>query len=726
MQERTTIGEYRHAGTVIRYEQLRPSGLVELQLWPAERENDLVVKREAVDSLPARKLPEAWQPVPARDGDSLVQVKVRGEPDPHGFTAGESMMRGLQYHNLSLEEHTLSEKEDGFVVETTLRHPSGLRLVHRLSTAGASGAFLVETEACNDSGTPLTLELLSSFCLGGLSPFAETDGLGHLFRHRFRSQWCHEGLHDRASLESLALEPSWSGHGQRSERFGQCGSMPVRGWFPWIGLEDAEARVFWGARLAVPASWQMECFRRRDNVSLSGGLADREFGQWWKPIAPGGCFTAPPAWIATATGTLEDLSDRLTGVLEEGREPTGFSEGGLPPIFNEWCTSWGNPTAASVGGDAAALQGTRCRYFVIDDGWSARERPLPQQNGDWRVDSEKFPDGLKAVADDLRAKGLIPGIWFEFEVCNEGNPAFTLTDHQLQRDGHVLQVGDRRFWDFRDPWTFDYLREKMIGLIRECGFRYLKVDYNDSIGIGCDGAEGNSPAEGLRQHLEGVQRFFREIRAAVPGIVIENCSSGGHRLEPSFLALTDLSSFSDAHECEEIPYIAALQHRLIPAHRLLVWAVLHPDDSLRRLRYSLASLFLGHPCLSGEWSALPAEAREEVDRALAFHEGIVPLLINGSTRVYREGPDRFNKPEGWQVVRRLSADGKSVLLVIHRFGGKLERNGLDLPLPGGDWSVRDRYNGDAIGVETLSSGLRLSLPAEPFTAAALVLTTGRA
>jgi alpha-galactosidase len=67
------------------------------------------------------------------------------------------------------------------------------------------------------------------------------------------------------------------------------------------------------------------------------------------------------------------------------------------------------------------------------------------------------------------------------------------------------------------------------------------VDYNDSIGFGCDGAE--SPGEALRGHLDGVQKFFRLLREALPELVIENCSSAGHRAEPSMMAITAMTSF---------------------------------------------------------------------------------------------------------------------------------------------------------------------------------------
>ena len=104
-----------------------------------------------------------------------------------------------------------------------------------------------------------------------------------------------------------------------------------------------------------------------------------------------------------------------------------------------------------------------------------------------------FPDGLTETLDHVRSAGMIPGIWFEFETVGSRATSFTLTDHLLKRDGVPVTVGDRRFWDFRDPFVIGYLKERMIDFLKANGFGYLKVDYNNSIGIGCDAAESQGP-----------------------------------------------------------------------------------------------------------------------------------------------------------------------------------------------------------------------------------------
>ncbi|MCX6961578.1 MAG: alpha-galactosidase, partial [Verrucomicrobia bacterium] len=494
-------------------------------------------------------LPTMWQPRPAWALDSLVQLKCIEDIYGGSFSQGRTMRSGHSTAVLEFIGQKFHEKNGGTSVVTTLQHPSGLRCEHQLSWQGNVPVFSSRVSVRNAGKKPVTLEMLSSFSLGGMTPYAHDDAPNRLLVHRYRSTWSAEGRLDTQGIEDLQLERSWIGHGIACERFGQVGSMPVRGFFPFVALEDREAGVLWGAQLATPGSWQMEVFRKDDFVALSGGQADREFGHWFKTLKAGETYDTPVATIGCIKGNIDELAQRLSSAQEGSLANLPKIENELPIVVNEWCTSWGNPSQENLNALAKRLQGTPAKYLVIDDGWAERPGGGIQQNGDWIINRKAFPDGLAATCQAIRDHGLIPGIWFEFEVCNPGSKAFSLTDHHLHRDGRVLQVGSRHYWDFRDPFTFDYLTKRLIHLLRDNGLGYLKVDYNETIGFGVDGAE--SPGEGLRQHLEGMQKFFRKMREEIPDLVIENCSSGGHRLEPSMMGISAMGSFSDAHETRE-------------------------------------------------------------------------------------------------------------------------------------------------------------------------------
>jgi alpha-galactosidase len=272
---------------------------------------------------------------------------------------------------------------------------------------------------------------------------------------------------------------------------------------------------------------------------------------------------------------------------------------------------------------------------------------------------------LASAVEAIRKAGLRPGIWFEPEVCGRDAKAFEETDHQLRRHGTPITTGNRRFWDMRDAWVTTYLQECVIGLLSRYGFEYVKIDYNDSIGVGCDGAE--SLGEGLRLNQIAARSFLEHIRECVPGILVENCSSGGHRLEPSFLGVCQLASFSDAHEEREIPIIAANLHRAMLPRQSLIWAVLRKDDSAKRLIWSLSATFLGVMCLSGDVYNLTPEQWGIVDEAILFYRKVSHIIQDGDTN--RHGPKvlSYRHPKGWQAIERTSPDGREKLIIAHVF-----------------------------------------------------------
>jgi alpha-galactosidase len=629
-------------------------------------------------------LPARWLPIPSAGLDPMVHLKCMEDDQVMGFSQGQTMRLAPSTIALKFVSQKVVKKGNSTTVVTTLKHPSGLRCEHRFSWIGNTPVFTSSVRAVNAGKKAVTLEMLTSFSLGGLTPYAEDDAPNRLMVHRYRSSWSMEGRLESRSIEGLHLERSWLGGGIASERFGQVGSKPVRGFFPYAAIEDTQAGVIWGAQLACPGSWQMEVFRRDDFAALSGGQADREFGHWFKTLKPGESFETPAATLACVRGDLDQLGQRLTSAQASPLATLPKVENELPIVVNEWCTSWGNPTQENLLAFAKRLQGTPAKYLVIDDGWAERPGNEALQNGDWIINKKSFPDGLASTCRAIRDCGLIPGIWFEFEVCNDGSKAFALTDHHLRRDGRVVQVGSRRFWDFRDPFTFDYLTKKVIHLLRDNGFGYIKVDYNETIGIGVDGAE--SFGEGLRQHLEGVQEFFRMLRKEVPDLVIENCSSGGHRLEPSMMALSAMGSSSDAHETREIPIIAANLQRLILPRQSQIWAVLRKDDTAQRLAYSLAATFLGRMCLSGEVHDLSPAQWNLVVSAMELYRRVAPIIRDGHSTFHGETGESWRHPQGWQAVLRTSKRGDRALLVAHTFAKPFTKQ-VEIPLPGAGWKV---------------------------------------
>ncbi len=176
--------------------------------------------------------------------------------------------------------------------------------------------------------------------------------------------------------------------------------------------------------------------------------------------------------------------------------------------------------------------------------------------------------------------------------------------------------------------------------------------------------------------------FIERVKREVPGIVLENCASGGHKLEPRMMRLCSMASFSDAHECEEIPLIAANLHRCILPSQSQIWAVIRKNYDAKRIAYIMASTFLGRMCLSGDVTELDEGQWRVIDNAMAFYQKISHVIKNGVTYFYGDKLPSDRHPQGWQGIVRMSNDDRSTLVVVHTFAGPCPET-IRIELPDG-------------------------------------------
>ena len=107
------------------------------------------------------------------------------------------------------------------------------------------------------------------------------------------------------------------------------------------------------------------------------------------------------------------------------------------------------------------------KYIQIDDGWQ-------KCYGDW-VENERFSMGMKAIADEIKSNGFVPGIWvapFLFAAESEtfkNNPSFFIKNPN--GEFHPNRLIDFSVKEARD-WLYDLARKLSV----EWGYRYIKID----------------------------------------------------------------------------------------------------------------------------------------------------------------------------------------------------------------------------------------------------------
>lgn len=618
--------------------------------------------------------------------EPVLHIAVSGDGYACDYTSGTTQRNSDTAMSLKLVFQNVEELDETIVLTSVFENDKGLSVKNIIEHRKGSG-FLSIYNQLQNNGEEILLESLPSFNLSCISPFDRFNDTENIVLHKFISGWSGEGKLYSVSCDKLGLESSWSGLGIREEKWSQTGTMPARNQLPFVAVEDKKNGVCWAAMMEAPASWEIETVLRNGNISIGGGQSDFITGHWRKKIETGEVFTTRKAYVTVINDGLENACDRLVKAYDYF-DVIKEQERTLPVLYNEWCSSWGKPRHDELLDVLPFAKEVGCKYFVVDDGWFQNTYGETKKVlGDWYVHEEAFPYGLKAFSKEVQKRDMTFGVWYEFErvsICTDiykRHPDWVLT-----YEGKPIIHQGKAFFDFRKKEVVDYLREKVINNLIESEIGYMKVDYNDNIGLGVDGAE--SYGEGLRAHMEAVIEFFKEIKRAMPNLILEICSSGGMRHEPNFLRLADMVSFSDAHECPSGVSIACNLHRYIPPRKLQIWAVIREEYTVQDVCFTCAKAMLGRFCYSGKLATKSFEVLSVMKNATSYYESITDIIANGKTTVIYDDVKSYLHTKGIVYLIRESLDGKEKLLYAFAIAKPCSKFCIEI----GEFTIKSAFN----------------------------------
>lgn len=684
---REELSRYEIKDMLLTYHEDKEKGWTGMTLIPLSMKDDIIENK-------------------VYDVEPLIQIKIIGDNYPFNYSQGRTLRNAETTRLMHYVSQKVFGQEGKNSIVTFLEDERGITYEHCVSYYDCSYAIEISCRIINNTQNDINLEMISSFTLGGLTPFIDGIAKGSMVLHQIKSTWSNEGRLVSLPIEEYQLEPSWKPSGANGIRFGQVGSMPNREYFPFIGVEDIKNNVCWGAQLDIASSWQLEAYRKDNALIISGGLADREKGHWIKKVKKGESFTTPKAIISTVKGDIDLLCQRIS---ENTRKDLYLpvSEEKMPLLFNEFCTTWGNPAENLIRDIVDEIEDRGFEYFVIDAGWYKKsiesDAKWNIQLGDWIPNNDLFPSGIDKLVDYIHSKGMKAGIWFEPENCGKESDIFYEEEFLLKRDGYPITSGARRFLDMRNSKVLQMLDEKVIKFLKDNKFDYIKIDYNANIGIGIDGED--SLGEQLRQNVLATQEFFKHIQNEIPNIVIESCASGGHRLAMPFMKCSSMSSFSDAHECDSIPIIAANMHRMILPRQSQIWVVIQKDQPASKYYYQISSAMLGRFCLSGNVVGLEKEKWDIISNGINMYNKVKHIIDNGISKRYGNHMLSYYEPEGWQAVVRKSKNTNELLVVVHGFNNSPSTIEIQLE---DEFYISDTYFREGITIEIRNNKLKIS------------------
>jgi alpha-galactosidase len=313
---------------------------------------------------------------------------------------------------------------------------------------------------------------------------------------------------------------------------------------PWFAISKGEASEehgeTWFGSLAWSGSWRIAVEQDTlDKVRVTGGFNPFDFGYQLKP---GETLESPvfyAGYSAHGMGGASRLLNHftLTHILPEAPNPRT-----RPVIYNSWEATEMNvtePGQEALAEKAAALGIDR---FVMDDGWFGQRKTDHAGLGDWYVNKEKFPNGLKPLIDKVHSLKMDFGLWVEPEMVNPDSDLYRKhPDWVLNFPGRPRsEERNQLVLNLARPDVRAYVFGFLDKLLSENQIAFLKWDYNRNWSE--PGWDQVSPDEQRKVYVEFTRNLYSilaELRAKHPGVEIESCSGGGGRVDLGILHYTD-------------------------------------------------------------------------------------------------------------------------------------------------------------------------------------------
>lgn len=144
----------------------------------------------------------------------------------------------------------------------------------------------------------------------------------------------------------------------------------------------------------------------------------------------------------------------------------------VPVGFCTWYYYLNNISQEIVYENLAFFQEHRAelpiRYFQIDDGWHTGW-------GDWEP-NERFPKGMKQIADDIKAAGFLPGIWVAPFGADKNSRVRREHPDWFVKCWDSDDIWQEESLDMTHPEVQQYIKALFHRLSHEWGYRYIKID----------------------------------------------------------------------------------------------------------------------------------------------------------------------------------------------------------------------------------------------------------
>jgi alpha-galactosidase len=463
---------------------------------------------------------------------------------------------------------------------------------------------------------------------------------------------------------------------------------------PWFAIQAGEpseetGEVWFGA-LAWSGSWRITVEQDQlDAVRVTGGFNPFDFGY---VLRPGQTLETPVFYGGYSAHGLGGASRLLHHFEVAHVLPHRVGEGESaapkprPVIYNSWEATGFNVTEAgqiALAEKAAALGVDR---FVMDDGWFGQRKDDHAGLGDWYVNTQKFPNGLKPLIDKVHVFGMDFGLWVEPEMVNPDSDLYRKhPDWVLNFPGRPRsEQRNQLVLNLARPDVRDYVLNFLDKLLTDNDIAFLKWDYNRNWSE--PGWDQLPPTEQKRVYVEFTRNLYQilaELKSRHPKVELESCSGGGGRVDLGILKYADEVWPSDNTDpFDRLTQQDGFTYAYTP-QVMMAWVTDSPhwlNHRTTSLTYRMLSSMQGSLGIGANINNWTPDEAALAKRLIAAYHQVQPTIVQGD--LYRLiSPRNRSEFSATQTVNREKSQSV-VFAFIHsthegRLFPRLKLRGLD-------------------------------------------------
>lgn len=317
------------------------------------------------------------------------------------------------------------------------------------------------------------------------------------------------------------------------------GGRPSNGTFPIFDIQRGSRGIF--TAIGWTGQWAASIQRHTNGATqLKAGMELTHL-----VLHPGEAIRSPRILLFPWSGDRTDAHNQFRRLLlahylpKLDGKPVQFAF--AAQSFNQGPTNWGNE--AGQFASAKINRDLGCDTLWMDAGWFVGD--FPNGVGNWITKPKEFPHGLGPIGEDCEKLGLKFLVWWEPERVADNtriareHPEFVLPVKKAKGQGGLFNLGD--------PAARRWMTDLLVGQITDFHVHTYRNDFNmDPLSYWRGNDATNRQGISEIRYVEGLYAMWDEMRARFPNMYLDDCASGGRRIDLEMMMRSVVQTRSDA------------------------------------------------------------------------------------------------------------------------------------------------------------------------------------